>query len=201
MALNKKMEEVNHKSLGSINLNRTISNAFYEHFENFSLVFNSTNFSQEFETNLKSMMANCKKFKGPGMDLIASIYEFWMKSFKDFVQEIWKYSSKFTLNFFKKDEHQQHEACDSNNFSDIRSESSNANTMGSKDKRKGWTIEETHILQDLIDSNMIFSQSVLKKIATQFSRSVTSISSKIQKLTKARKGEETQEESLLRKAI
>jgi hypothetical protein len=73
--------------------------------------------------------------------------------------------------------------------------------MGSKDKRKGWTIEETHILQELIDSNMIFSQSVLKKIATQFSRSVTSISSKIQKLTKARKGEETQEESLLRKAI
>jgi hypothetical protein len=31
------------------------------------------------------MMGNAKKMKGPGMDLIATIYECWMKSFKDFV--------------------------------------------------------------------------------------------------------------------
>lgn len=84
------------------------------------------------------MVEHAKKLKGPGGDLIGFIYEFWLKSFKDFVNEVWKYSSKFTLNFFKKNEPQdidssQHQS----NMSDIRSESSN--TMGSKDKRKGWT--------------------------------------------------------------
>lgn len=54
------------------------------------------------------MVNNCKKLKGPGVDLITSIYDFWMKSFKDFVNEIWKYSSKFTLSFFKKEEHQEY---------------------------------------------------------------------------------------------
>jgi len=54
------------------------------------------------EVNLKNLLTNSKKMKGPGMDLISSIYDFWMKSFKDFVNEIWKHSSKFTLNFFKK---------------------------------------------------------------------------------------------------
>ncbi len=53
------------------------------------------------------------------------------------MNEIWKYSSRFTLNFFKKQERQGHvEACSE----EPRSESSN--TMGSKDKRKGWTTEE-----------------------------------------------------------
>lgn len=49
------------------------------------------------------MVNHCKKAKGPGIELITTIYDFWMRSFKDFVNEIWKYSSKFTLNFFKKD--------------------------------------------------------------------------------------------------
>jgi hypothetical protein len=48
------------------------------------------------------MILTNKKLKGPGIDLISSLYEFWIKSFKDFVNEIWKYSSKFTLSFFKK---------------------------------------------------------------------------------------------------
>jgi hypothetical protein len=54
------------------------------------------------------MVSNSKKLKGPGVDLIVSIYDFWMKSFKDFINEIWKYSSKFTLSFFKKEEHQEY---------------------------------------------------------------------------------------------
>jgi hypothetical protein len=103
------------------------------------MVFNPTSFAQELENNLANMMAHAKKMKGPGMDLIATIYEYWMKSFKDFVNEIWKYSSKYTLNFFKKEE--RHEQPDSHTFSDIRSESSNTNTMGSKEKRKGWSNE------------------------------------------------------------
>lgn len=71
---------------------------------------------------------------------------------------------------------------------EIRSESSN--TIGSKDKRKGWSAEETEILEQLLNSNIIFSQSVLKKLATQFNRSVSSISSKIQKIAKAKKANE-----------
>jgi hypothetical protein len=97
------------------------------------------------------------------------------------VNEIWKYSSRFTLNFFKKQERQHFEACSE----EPRSESSN--TMGSKDKRKGWTTEELQFLQQLVDSNVIFSQSVLKKLATQFGRSVSSVSSKLQKLSKPMK--------------
>jgi hypothetical protein len=55
---------------------------------------------------------NSRKLKGPGIELIASLYEFWQKSFKEFVNEIWKYSSRFTLNFFKKQDRQTHvEAC------------------------------------------------------------------------------------------
>ena len=75
--------------------------------------------------------------------------------------------------------------------------------MGSKEKRKGWTNDEVQILHSLIDSNIIFSQSVLRKLAEQFNRSVSSISSKIQKLTRntRRSDEQGQEESLLQKTI
>jgi hypothetical protein len=59
--------------------------------------------------------------------------------------------------------------------------------MGSKDKRKGWTADELEFLQQLVDSNVIFSQSVLKKLALQFGRSVSSVSSKLQKLSKPAK--------------
>lgn len=61
--------------------------------------------------------------------------------------------------------------------------------MGSKEKRKGWTKEETECICKCIDSNIIFTQSVLKTLATQFNRSVSSVSSKIQKLIKSKKGE------------
>ena len=54
---------------------------------------------------------------------------------------------------------------------------------------------------ECIDSNLIFTQSVLKNLAMQFNRSSSSISSKVQKLIKARKGEESQEDSLLKKTI
>lgn len=64
--------------------------------------------------------------------------------------------------------------------------------MGSKDKRKGWTKEENECLLKCIDSNIIFTQSVLKNLATQFNRSISSVNSKIQKLIKSRKGEGTQ---------
>lgn len=82
------------------------------------------------------MIAANKKMKGPGVDLMVSIYDFWMKSFKDFVNQIWRYSSKYTLNFFKKNEPEQENA---DSRSDYHSESSNTNTIGSKDKRKGWS--------------------------------------------------------------
>jgi hypothetical protein len=143
------------------------------------------------------MVGNCKKLKGPGIDLISQIHDFWMRSFKDFVNEVWRHSSKFTLNFFKKEEGLD---CSSESV-EVRSESSNANTMGSKDKRKGWSPEETEILEQIINSDVILSQSVLKKLATQFGRSVSSVSSKLQKLAKSRKGEDSQEESLLKKTI
>ncbi len=81
----------------------------------------------------------------------------------------------------------------------MRSESSN--TMGSKEKRKGWSKEETEYLMKCIDSGIMFSQSVLKNLASHFNRSVSSIASKIQKLIKSKKGEENQEDSLFRKTI
>ena len=86
--------------------------------------------------------------KGPGIELITNIHDFWMRSFKDFVNEIWRHSSKFTLNFFKKDKKEEgliREEC-SSEVMEARSETSNANTINSKDKRKGWTPEETEIL-------------------------------------------------------
>lgn len=66
-SLNKKIEETNQKIMQSININRTVSHAFYEHFENFSLVLNETRFFQEFENSTKNMVNNCKKTKGPGI--------------------------------------------------------------------------------------------------------------------------------------
>lgn len=66
------------------------------------------------ESSITGFMLGAKKMKGPGIDLISTIYEFWMKMFKDFTNEIWKHSSKFTLNFFKKDPLEQRDDCDSN---------------------------------------------------------------------------------------
>lgn len=65
-------------------------------------MLDSSNYLHEFHDNLKNMIIVGKKMKGPGIDLMALIYDFWMRSFKDFVNEIWRYSSKYTLNFFKK---------------------------------------------------------------------------------------------------
>lgn len=73
--------------------------------------------------------------------------------------------------------------------------------MGSE-KRKGWSHEEGEILLKLIDCNTIFNQNILKKLAEQFNRSASSISSKIQKLIKNKKGFDLNpEESLLKKTI
>lgn len=185
--------------MNSINANRVISNAFYDHFENFALVLQSSSFFADMENNFKNMVQHCKKFKGPGIQLFSCLYEFWNKAFKDLINDVWKYSSKFTLSFFKKNEPQEDiESNNGSNFVDIRSDS---NTMGSKDKRKGWCKQETECLLKCIDSNIIFTQSILKNLSTQLGRSVSSISSKIQKLIKARKGQESQEDSLLRKTI
>lgn len=156
------------------------------------MVYNPAHFTQELELSIKNMINNCKKIKGPGLDLVVSIYDFWMKAFKDFMNEIWKHSSKFTLNFFKKEKNS--EVSDTN--SEVKSETSNnANTKNTneKEKRKGWSIQDLNMLEEIINSDIIFSQSVLKKIANQLDRSTTSISSKIQKLIKNRKGEQFQE--------
>jgi hypothetical protein len=193
-ALSKRIAEGHQRTVQSININRTISPAFYEHFENFSLVAGDSKFFQELEAGARTMIATCRKLKGPGIELIANIHDFWMRSFKDFVNEIWRHSSKFTLNFFKKDKREEGELirgeeCSSEAM-EARSESSNANTINSKDKRKGWTPDETEILEQIINSNVILSQSVLKRLATQFGRSVSSVSSKLQKLSKNHKGDD-----------
>jgi hypothetical protein len=132
-SLQTRVEVAQQKMLGSVNLSRAISPSFYEHFENFTLVLESSSFIKEFEQNFRNMAAQCKRLKGPGIDLFASLYEFWTRSFKDLINEIWRYSSKFTLNFFKKNEPQDADSIQ--HPSDFRSESSNTNTMGSKDKR------------------------------------------------------------------
>jgi hypothetical protein len=98
--------------VSSINLHKTISLAFYEHLDNYASTIDSSSFFRDFEQGLRNLVMNSRKLKGPGIELIASLYEFWQKSFKEFVNEIWKYSSRFTLNFFKKQDRQTHvEAC------------------------------------------------------------------------------------------
>ncbi len=104
--LTKRIEDINGRTMNSVNISKTISNAFHEHFENFALVLNSSTFLEEFQENFKNMVNHCKKFKGPGIELVITLYEFWSKSFKDMINEIWRHSSKFTLNFFKKNEPQ-----------------------------------------------------------------------------------------------
>ena len=37
-SLDKKIQEINQKVMQSVNINRTISNTFYEHFDNFEMV-------------------------------------------------------------------------------------------------------------------------------------------------------------------
>ncbi len=81
------------KRIESVNISKTISSAFHEHFENFTLVLNSSTFLDEFQENFKDMVNHCKSSKG------------WAKSFKDMINEIWRHSSKFT-QLFKKDEPQ-----------------------------------------------------------------------------------------------
>lgn len=49
------------------------------------------------------------------------------------------------------------------------------------------------MLEEIINSNIIFSQSVLQKIASSLGRSVTAVSSKIQKLIKQKKGDQIQD--------
>lgn len=46
-ALSKRIAEGHQRTVQSININRTISPAFYEHFENFSLVAGDSKFFQE----------------------------------------------------------------------------------------------------------------------------------------------------------
>ena len=48
-------------------LNKTIGPAFYEHFENFSLVTNPANFLQDLEINLLNFINHAKRIKGPGI--------------------------------------------------------------------------------------------------------------------------------------
>jgi hypothetical protein len=43
------------------------------------------------------------KIRGPGIDLISVLYDFWMKQFKEFIHKIWKCNKNFTLNFLKKE--------------------------------------------------------------------------------------------------
>ena len=62
-----------------------MSNSFYEHFENFNLVFGSAKFLHDLEVNYKNMIPQWKRMKSPGNDLIVGLYDFWMKSFRDLV--------------------------------------------------------------------------------------------------------------------
>lgn len=84
-SLNKRIEDIHIKTMSNINISKTISHAFYEHFENFTLVLNNSSFLDEFQENFKNMINHCKKIKGPGIELMVSLYEFWSKSFKDMI--------------------------------------------------------------------------------------------------------------------
>ena len=97
-----KITDVQKRIFGSISFHKTIGHAFYDHFENFAFLQNESVFINNFSDSLKLFIQNSKKIRGPGMDLILAIYDFWMRSFRDFVNEIWKHSEKFALNFFKK---------------------------------------------------------------------------------------------------
>mgnify|MGYP000262374890 CR=1 FL=1 len=67
LSLHERIGTIQKKMLNSINLNRVISNAFYDHFENFTLVLQSSTFFADMENNFKNMVQQCKKFKGPGI--------------------------------------------------------------------------------------------------------------------------------------
>ena len=48
-------------------------------------MFDTVKYCEGFSESLKHKIEESKRFKGPGIDLIASLYDFWMKSMKDFV--------------------------------------------------------------------------------------------------------------------
>jgi hypothetical protein len=57
------------KRIESVNISKTISNAFHEHFENFTLVLNSSTFLDQFQENFKDMVNHCKSSKGWALSL------------------------------------------------------------------------------------------------------------------------------------
>lgn len=57
-----------------MNIHKTTSAAFYEHFENFSLVAGEANFVKDLQHNMNSMIKHSKNIKKPGIELICSIY-------------------------------------------------------------------------------------------------------------------------------
>ena len=125
------------------------------------------------------MIENAKNIKGPGINLVSFLYDYWMKVFKDFILEIWKHSEKFTLNFLKKIK---------NNDSNSNFESSTSSKV-KEEKRKPWKNSEVEFLETIIGSGVVFNQSRLNELAEELGRSNASISSKIQKIIKEKKQE------------
>ena len=118
------------KIFGSIGLNKTIGTAFYNHFDNFTYLKSEMSFIKSLEISLMKMIEQAKLIKGPGLDLISLIYDYWMKIFKDFVLEIWKHSEKYTLSFLKKVKDQDHE------------NKSSTSSKLKEEKRKPWKVSE-----------------------------------------------------------
>ena len=87
--------------------------------------------------------------------MILLTYDFWMRMFRDFVREIWRFSEKHTLNQLKKKESygkNQKNYNFSTNSSQISTE---------KEKRKQWNQEDVEFLNKNIDHDSVFTQARL----------------------------------------
>lgn len=120
-----------------MNPNKCITVNFFERFDNFVYLHGEQNFLKGFEISMIEFLGECKKIKGPSIDLFLSMYDFWMKMFKSFIQDIFKYSEKYTLNFIKKKV-----GTDNSNFdcssSNIEGKSGNSSRINDPDRRKPW---------------------------------------------------------------
>ena len=80
------MADIQKKAFNGVCMNKTIGKAFYEHFENFVDLQNESDFLKKFNLAFSKLLSDNYKLKNPGMTLILSIYEFWMRMFRDFIR-------------------------------------------------------------------------------------------------------------------
>ena len=128
--LKEKVNSIHNKTFNSIKVSSTISQAFFDHFENFTYLKAEFSFLKNFEQSLIDFVGEYKSMKGPGPMLLVEMYRFWMSKFKEWVQEIWKYNEKHTLSFIKKNKDREE-----SQSSDIKS---NKSMKMMEEKRRPW---------------------------------------------------------------